>query len=222
MSRVACCRRLAATAKTSFRLCCVLSPAPHTMSFTDYVNPSPTTTLTASPDFPDPTNTRAVAVALTVGIVGILMFALITWLVLRLRRQPQPQQQAFLDPSPHRMSAVTERFRPSFASEASSKLGFKRKSLRLVDQHRDDEDWDFTCTDPDPIPKAELANHRRVPPPLLSPTSPSYRSSSTNKDESNPCSPSTPRSFEIEPPPPVYTRDGSGPGWTAYEPKGRP
>lgn len=191
------------------------------MSFTDYVNPSPTTTLTATPDFPEPTNTRAVAVALTVGVVGILMFALITWLVLRLRRQPQ-SQQAFLDPSPHRMSVVTERFRPSFASEASSKLGFKRKSLRLVDQHRDDEDWDFTCTDPDPVPKAELANRKRVPPPLLSPTSPSYRSSSTGKDESNPCSPSTPRSFEIEPPPPVYTRDGSGPGWTAYEPKGRP
>ncbi|KAI5987596.1 hypothetical protein EDD15DRAFT_2291952 [Pisolithus albus] len=156
------------------------------MSFTDYVNPSPTTTLTATPDFPEPTNTRAVAVALTVGVVGILMFALITWLVLRLRRQPQPQQ-AFLDPSP---------------PNASSKLGFKRKSLRLVDQHRDDEDWDFTCTDPDPVPKAELANRKRVPPPLLSPTSPSYRSSSTGKDESNPY--------------------GSGPGWTAYEPKGRP
>lgn len=189
-------------------------------SFSDFVDPSPTTAPTAAPDFPDPTNGRAVAVALTVGIVGVLMFALITWLVLRLRRQPQPQQP-FLDHSPHRMSAVTDRFRPSFASEASSKFGFKRKSLRLVDQHRDDEDWDFTCTEPDPIPKAETATHKRIPPPLLSPTSPSYRSS-TSKDESNPCSPSTPRSFEIEPPPPVYTRDGSGPAWTAYDPKGHP
>ncbi|KAL4079018.1 hypothetical protein J3A83DRAFT_4185134 [Scleroderma citrinum] len=186
----------------------------------DYVGPSPdagTSTPTAAPSFAPPDKDDAVAVALTVGIVGVCMFALITWLVLRLRRQPQDHSTD--TPQSRRFSSVTARFRPSFASEASSRFGFKRKSLRLVNnsnRQHDDESWDFA--DPDPIQKVELAHPAKyIPPPLLSPTSPSYHST---KDESTPSSPATPLSFDLEPPPPAYTRDSAR--WTVYEPKDLP
>jgi len=201
------------------------------------VDPTPgtTPTSTAAPDFAPPAKGTAVAVALTVAIVGICMFALITWLILRLRRQPEPPQDA---PQPHRLSSVTARFRPSFASETSSKFGFsesqirivdhiisysvhrylERKSLRLVNNHQhdhDDESWDFA--DPDPVQKVELsARTKHIPPPLLSPQTPSYLS---GKDELfGPSSPASPSSFELEPPPPAYARDDR-PRWTLHEPK---
>ncbi|KAG6335502.1 hypothetical protein ID866_3591 [Astraeus odoratus] len=191
------------------------------MPLSDYIDPSdgPTATPTAAPDFATPKNGSAVAVALTVGIVGVFMFALITWLVLRLRRQPA-QQNLDVEPTERRVSTVSERFRPSFASEASSRFGFKRKSLRLVDHQRDDGSWDFT--DADPMPNdmhAAAAAAKHIPPPLLSPNTPSYHSR-TSKEHWNPSSPSTPRSFDIEPPPPAYTRDR--PTWIHSEHKDSP
>ncbi|KIM55458.1 hypothetical protein SCLCIDRAFT_1221146 [Scleroderma citrinum Foug A] len=184
------------------------------------VDPSPGTTpiSTAAPDFAPPAKGDAVAVALTVAIVGVCMFTLITWLILRLRRQSERPQDA---PQPRRLSSVTARFRPSFASETSSKFGFKRKSLRLVNnnQHdRDDQSWDFA--DPDPVQKVELPAHtKHIPPPLLSPNTPSYLSS---KDEFlGPSSPATPYAFDLEPPPPAYARDDR-PCWTFSDPKDLP
>lgn len=204
------------------------------------VDPSPGTTpiSTAAPDFAPPAKGDAVAVALTVAIVGVCMFALITWLILRLRRQSERPQDA---PQPRRLSSVTARFRPSFASETSSKFGFsesqirivnhivsysahrhlERKSLRLVNnnQHdRDDQSWDFA--DPDPVQKVELPAHtKHIPPPLLSPNTPSYLSS---KDEFlGPSSPATPYAFDLEPPPPAYARDDR-PCWTFSDPKDLP
>ena len=93
-----------------------------------YVDPSPepTSTSTATPNFSPPAKGDAVAVALTVGIVGICMFTLITWLVLRLRRR-RPQDP----PRPQRLSSVTTRFRPSFASDASSRFGFSESQPRI-------------------------------------------------------------------------------------------
>ncbi|KIJ63495.1 hypothetical protein HYDPIDRAFT_29301 [Hydnomerulius pinastri MD-312] len=205
------------------------------MPFTDGADLSPEPTVVPSdpPTYSPPKDGGVAAVAVTVGIVGVFMFALITWLVLRLRRKPASEKgftPSSSTPASRRASTFTDRFRPSFApSEASSKFGFMRKPLRLAHQ-REDGSWDFADSDPfsgskeSPLPSPVASKHR--PPPLASPNSPSSRSkrSSTHKDESGPRTPSTPGtpgSFDmIEPPPPAYCRDGSS--WPLYTPKDLP
>ncbi|KAH7883449.1 hypothetical protein F5I97DRAFT_247278 [Phlebopus sp. FC_14] len=196
------------------------------MPFTDAADtpePTPTSVPSNPPTYSPPKNGEVAGVAVTVGVVGVIMFALITWLVLRLRGKPSSStsEETGFSPSAKRGSSMTERLRPSFASaspsEASSRFGFIRKPLRLVHQ-REDGSWDFS--DPDPIKEP------------LSPLSPStaqkprtnMKRSSTYKDEYGPRTPPTPGTpplFEsIEPPPPAYCRDGTS--WPLYQPKDLP
>ncbi|KIJ11895.1 hypothetical protein PAXINDRAFT_15227 [Paxillus involutus ATCC 200175] len=210
------------------------------MPFTDAndLSPEPTAIPSDPPTYSPPTDGNMAAVAVTVGIVGVFMFTLITWLVLRLRRSPSSQIGFSTSPPkpvrPVSDISISDRFRPSFApSEASSKFGFMRKSLRLAHQ-RDDGSWDFA--DPDPIPGSKESPFvsytmpKQRPPPLspTTPTSPTWSSysprskrSSTQKDEFSPrtpSTPSTPGTFDfIEPPPPVYCKDGTS--WPLYQPK---
>ncbi|KAF9222299.1 hypothetical protein BS17DRAFT_182857 [Gyrodon lividus] len=211
----------------------------------DDLSPEPTPIPSNPPTYySPPKDGDMAAVAVTVGIVGVFMFALITWLVLRLRRPPSSQIAFSSSPSkPLRpVSNISDHFRSSFAStapsEASSKFGLMRKSLRLTHQ-REDGSWDFA--DPDPFssskesplvsPITTTTIPKRRPPPLSTPTSPTApmysprsKRSSTYKDESGPRTPSTPGTPGsinfVEPPPPAYCRDGTS--WPLYQPKDFP
>ncbi|KAF9234001.1 hypothetical protein BU15DRAFT_66078 [Melanogaster broomeanus] len=208
------------------------------MPFTDaddlYPEPTATSNPSNPPTYSPPTEGNMAAVIATVSIVGALMFVLITWLILRLRRAPSSRVGFSTSPS-RRVSNVSDRFRPSFSSTApsvaSSKYGLIRKPLRVAHQCSDGS-WDFA--DPDPYPGSKESplvstTSKRRPPPLFTPAlpvaptySPSPRSkrSSTYKDEFGPRTPSTPGtpgSFElVEPPPPAYCKDGAS--WPLYQP----
>ncbi|KIK93246.1 hypothetical protein PAXRUDRAFT_12771 [Paxillus rubicundulus Ve08.2h10] len=185
------------------------------------LSPEPTAIPTDPPTYSPPTDGNMAAVVVTVGIVGVLMFALITWLVLRLCRPPPSQVGFSTSPSkPVRaVSDISDPFRPSFApSEASSKFGFTTSDMSFPSQLYYDAAqlapesttrrlmyWDFA--DPDPIPGSKESQFvsytmpkQRLPP--LSPTtptsptssrhSPRSKRSSMQKDESGPLTPSMP------------------------------
>lgn len=77
------------------------------MPFTDDGSPtdtsiSPTETETDL-GFSPPRDWHAVAVAVTVGVVGVFLFALVTWLLLRLRRRPADEVDAAFSPRMRRI-----------------------------------------------------------------------------------------------------------------------
>lgn len=91
-------------------------PFTHDASPTD-TSTSPTETETDL-DFGPPRNGHVAAVAVTVGVVGVFLFALITWLLLRLRRRPADEVDAA--PSPRiRRIFTSDNARPSTESKFS-------------------------------------------------------------------------------------------------------
>ncbi|KAG9312351.1 hypothetical protein JVU11DRAFT_7671 [Chiua virens] len=164
--------------------------------------------------YSNPSKVDLAAIVTTVSVVGILMLILVTWLVFRLRRVSQQQP---IPISSRRRPIHSYVVRPSFApSEASSKFGFIRKSLRISHRHRECTSWDFA--DPDPFAHPKEAS---LDSPLPSPPSPKHRPpplvyvprAHRTKDELSPRTPTTPRtpitpSVEfVEPPPPAYCRE---------------
>jgi len=163
-------------------------PFTHDASSTD-TSVSPTQTAL---DFPAPKDGHVAAVAVTVGVVGIFLFGLITWLVLRLRRVPA-------EAAPSHMQRVPDHTRPSTESKFSF-ISVRRPSR--VDQQQDDGSWDFS--DPDPIHGFTSPIRRCRLPPLC--TLPGSNRSSIYKGE---LSPRSLVDSDLETPPPVYSRDGS-------------
>ncbi|KAG1731830.1 uncharacterized protein EDB91DRAFT_1153264 [Suillus paluster] len=156
------------------------------------ISPTPTDL-----DFPDPTDGHVVAVAVTVGVVGVFLFGLITWLLLRLRRKPADAAP----PAQMRRILTSDCARPS----TESKFNFIRKPLRVALQ-QDDGSWDFSDPDPKqsyitPVPKCQLS-------PLRTP--PRSNRSSMHKGELSPVYP------DLEAPPPAYCLDGNT--WPLYTP----
>ncbi|KAG0701155.1 hypothetical protein DFH29DRAFT_876074 [Suillus ampliporus] len=168
-------------------------PFTHDASPTD-TSSSPTQT---DLDFPVPTDGHVVAVAVTVGIVAVFLFGLITWLALRLRRRPTDAA-----PSPNMRRILTsDHTRPS----TESKFNFMRKSFRVAHQ-QDDGSWDFSDPDPKqsyitPVPKCQLSPLRILP---------RSNRSSIYKGELSPAA------SDPESPPPAYCPDGNT--WPSYTP----
>lgn len=168
------------------------------MPFTDDASPTDTSTSPTQTetdlDFGPPTNGHVVAVAVTVGIVGVFLFVLITWLLLRLRRRPADDVEA--PPSPRiRRIFTSDNTRPS----TESKFSFMRKPMRVAHQ-QDDGSWDFS--DPDP---AQLSSKPPAPKRQLSPlyAPPRSNRSSMYKGELSPTD------SYLEVPPPAYCVDGT-------------
>lgn len=167
------------------------------MPFTD--NASPTDTFTSpietetSLDYGPPTAGHVVAVAVTVGVVGVFLFVLITWLLLRLRSKPA--EEVDTAPSPRiRRIFTSDNTRPS----TESKFSFMRKPIRVAHQ-QDDGSWDFSDPDPTqlyvpPAPKCRVS-------PLCAP--PRSNRSSIYKGELSP------NDSDLEAPPPAYCIDGT-------------
>jgi len=158
---------------------------------------SPTQTVL---DFPAPKDGHVAAVAVTVGVVGIFLFGLITWLLLRLRRRPA-------DATPSSMQCVLASADPTRPS-TDSKFSFIRRPSR-VDQEQDDGSWDFS--DPDPTRSSVSPVRKCQLPPLC--TLPRSNHSSNYKAE---LSPRSLVESDLETPPPVYCRDGSS--WPLFSP----
>jgi hypothetical protein len=91
-------------------------PFTHDASPTD-TSISPTETATDL-DFGPPRNGHIVAVAVTVGVVGVFLFALITWLLLRLRHRPADGVDAAPSPRMRRIF-TSDNTRPSTESKFS-------------------------------------------------------------------------------------------------------
>ncbi|KAG2048037.1 hypothetical protein BDR06DRAFT_963259 [Suillus hirtellus] len=167
------------------------------MPFTDDGSPtdtsiSPTETETDL-GFSPPRDWHAVAVAVTVGVVGVFLFALITWLLLRLRRRPADEVDAAFSPRMRRIFTLD-----NTRLSTESKFSFMRKPMRVAHQ-QDDGSWDFS--DPDPtqsyipsIPKRQLSS------PCAPPRS---NRSSIYKGELSPAH------SDLEAPPPAYCVDGT-------------
>ena len=200
------------------------TPSPLEMAFTEGSSPAPTETTTYS----TPSHSDLAAVAATVSVVGIFMAALITWLVVRLRRTAESQSQSIPVVVRRPTSTASYTFRPSFApSEASSKFGFSaylsplsplrshspvRKPLRLSRPHEDGS-WDFA--DPDPFSQHKESpfdppSLKRRPAPL-SPV-PAYSPRAHRaKDDFSPRTPTTPTTPAVVEPPPAYCRGPPSP-----------
>lgn len=162
-------------------------PFTHDESPTD-TSTSPTETGTDL-DFGPPRDGHVVAVAVTVGLVGVFLFALITWLLLRLRHKPADEVDAAHSPRIRRIF-TSDHARPS----TESKFSFMRKPMRVAHQ-QDDGSWDFS--DPDPT-------HIYVPPTPISPLfplPPRSNRSSIYKGELSPTD------SDLEAPPPAYCAD---------------
>jgi len=183
-------------------------PFTHDASSTDTFVSSSTDTFvypteTALDNFPAPTDGHVAAVAVTVGVVGVFLFGLITWLLLRLRQRPA---DATPSSNMQRVLASTDHTRPSTESKFSF-ISVRRPSR--VDLQHDDGSWDFSDPDPkhgfaSPVRKCQL-------PPLC--TLPRSNRSSVYKGE---LSPRSLVDSDLETPPPVYSRDGSS--WPLYTP----
>jgi len=153
-------------------------------------------------DFPVPKDGHVAAVAVTVGVVGVVLFGLITWLVLRLRRRP-----ADAAPFSH-----TQRVFASIDHRPSTESKFSFISVRRpsrVDHQQDDGSWDFS--DPDPTHGFVPLARKCQLPPLC--TLPHSNHSSIYKSE---VSLRSVVDSDLETPPPVYCRDGSS--WPLYSP----
>jgi len=90
------------------------------MSFNNDASPTDTSTSSTETDldFGPPTDGHVVAIAVTVGVVGVFLFVLITWLLLRLRRRPADEVDAA--PSPRiRCIFTSDNTRPSTESKFS-------------------------------------------------------------------------------------------------------
>jgi len=189
------------------------------MPFTNTMDDSSSPTSTSSASLPPPRNGRVAALAITVGIVGILMFTLVICLTLRLRRAPTSPSQEYgrlSNPkrnltllNPNTSPLVTPSSSPKLTSE-TPKFGFKTKpasQLRVAHQ-RDDGACDFS--DPDPTdqygPTGALELDKHLLP--LSPSRPtSLEGRRTVRGSLTPSS----ASFELDVPPPAYCRhSGSG------------
>lgn len=167
------------------------------MSFNNDASPTDTSTSPNGTEtdlnFGPPTDGHVVAIAVTVGVVGVFLFVLITWLLLRLRRGPADEVDAA--PSPRiRRIFTSENTRPS----TESKFNFMRKPMRVAHQ-QDDGSWDFSDPDPtqlhiSPVPKCQLS-------PLCAP--PRSNRSSIYKGELSPTD------TDLEAPPPAYCVDGT-------------
>lgn len=166
-------------------------PFTHDASPTD-TSTSPTETETDL-DFGPPRNGHVAAVAVTVGVVRVFLFALITWLLLRLRRRPADEVDAA--PSPRiRRIFTSDNARPS----TESKFSFMRKPMRVAHQ-QDDGSWDFS--DPDPTQLYIPPTLNCQPSPLCPP--PRSDRSSIYKGELSPTD------SDLEAPPPAYCVDGT-------------
>lgn len=184
-------------------------PFTHDASPTD-TSTSPTETETDL-DFGPPRNGHVAAVAVTVGVVGVFLFALITWLLLRLRRRPADEVDAA--PSPRiRRIFTSDNARPSTESKFSfSKFqGGQDRSIILIDfipvrkpmrvaHQQDDGSWDFSDPDPTQLYIPPTLNCR--PSPLCAP--PRSDRSSIYKGELSPTD------SDLEAPPPAYCVDGT-------------
>jgi len=160
---------------------------------------SPTQTVL---DFPAPKDGHVAAVAVTVGVVGIFLFGLITWLLLRLRRRPA-------DATPSSMQCVLASADPTRPSTDSKFSFISVRRPSRVDQEQDDGSWDFS--DPDPTHSSVSPVRKCQLPPLC--TLPRSNHSSNYKAE---LSPRSLVESDLETPPPVYCRDGSS--WPLFSP----
>ncbi|KAH7908271.1 hypothetical protein BJ138DRAFT_1158055 [Hygrophoropsis aurantiaca] len=180
------------------------------------LQPLPTSTGPSTSSFPTPHNGRVAAVAVTVGLVGVAMFVLIGWLVLRLRRQPLDMSPEFGPPTPMKeVSMQNNANQLSLPPEAQQPLSkspsIAHKALRTARQ-RDDGSWDFS--DRDPIkPMSETVNRKvHLSPPALKPSrSLQSTQSSIYKDELGARTSTSADGFDLDVPPPAYRQDtGSG------------
>ncbi|EGO00627.1 hypothetical protein SERLA73DRAFT_178482 [Serpula lacrymans var. lacrymans S7.3] len=193
------------------------------MPFTDTIDDPASPTSTSSTSLSPPRNGRVAALAITVAIVGILMFTLITCLTLRLRRAPtSPSQEYGQISNPKRnltLNLNTPLFTPSGSSKLTSetpKFGFKTtpaSQLRVAHQ-RDNGAWDFS--DPDPIdqygPSGALKLDKHLSPPYPSPSLPPNHPTSLHEERGTIRGSFTPisGSFELDAPPPAYCRHSGG------------
>ncbi|KAG2158690.1 uncharacterized protein EDB93DRAFT_1119842 [Suillus bovinus] len=167
------------------------------MPFTHDTSPTDTSTAPTETetdlDFSPPRDWHVVAVAVTVCIVGVFLFALITWLLLRLRRRPADEVDPSLSPRIRRIFTLD-----NTRLSIESKFSFRRKPLRVAHQ-QDDGSWDFSDPDPTqiyipPAPKCQLS-------PVC--TLPRSNRSSIYKGEMSPTH------SDLEAPPPAYCVDGT-------------
>ncbi|KAH7929549.1 hypothetical protein BV22DRAFT_1029403 [Leucogyrophana mollusca] len=176
------------------------------------VQPPPTSTGPSTSSFPAPRNGRVAAVAVTVGLVGVAMFILIVWLVLRLRRRPIIPSAESGPPTPMKqVSTGNDRSRSPPTPKAPrepQKLGIVHKPLRTAHQ-RDDGSWDFSDQNPTKSSGSPAADKSYLSPLTLQP-SPSPRSSHSSlcKDEPNARTPTSTDGFDLDVPPPAYLQEG--------------
>jgi hypothetical protein len=182
-------------------------PFTHDTSSTD-TSVSPTQTAL---DFPVPKDGHVAAVAVTVGVVGVFLFGLITWLVLRLRRRPadaapSSHMQRIFTFTDHRPSTESKfsfsKFLPLQEERANLMDSVSVRRPSRVDHQQDDGSWDFS--DPDPTHGFVPSTRKCQLPPLC--TLPHSNRSSIYKGE---VSPRSVVDSDLETPPPVYCRDGS-------------